>query len=87
MSKILELNHTGDELVIEWDPNDPKQQKAAEKAFKALKKRGCMIYKAKPAFVTVPTSHMKGEQVHELPAAASVEKEDKFVARPAMSGG
>lgn len=85
MSKILELNHTGDELVIEWDPSDPKQQKAAEKAFKALKKRGCMIYKAKPAQVTIPTSHMKGEQVHELPT--SVQKEDKFVARPAMSGG
>lgn len=74
------LSRAGDEVMVSWDPNDPKQCKKAAKAFKDLRKKGCIIYEVE---TTTHTTKKAGKQITEFNPKTG----GRLIARPAMSGG
>lgn len=79
MGKIVEVNKTGDQVVVEWDQRDAKKVKEAERAFNALLKKGFLLYELEES--TTKTKKV-GKQLKEFNASS-----EKVVARPAMQGG
>lgn len=56
MSKIVELDRSGDKVALEWNPKSLKQRWAAKKAIKTLLKQGVLLY-------TLKEDGTKGEQI------------------------
>lgn len=74
MRELSIMDSTGDTKTI-WDADNQDEVDAARETFKALKKKGYLIY-------SVNKKGDKGEQMHEFDATA-----EKMIAAPKVVGG
>lgn len=88
MCSLSQMNEHGDQLILEWDPNDPQQHEAARKAVKKVVNEGGLVHTVEPVDVHVQgaQAHVKGRQIHASEFQPE-KKGQRLLSRPAFSGG
>lgn len=89
-STISEFSSRGDEVLIQWNEEDPKQHKDAVSALKRLIKKGALIFKTEDEHVEVggrrvSTGKRRGEQITEKSFDPSLTQ--RLLSTKPMQGG